>query len=450
MNFFSKFVIVFICVLTFTNSQGQASYYLKQEITHKAINEGNKGDVTTYFEVFYFDAHSLVFISKEKRIVIKSDAKEILIIDEKNKTYLTTSIPYEPLNILTDVSSLRFLEDKKIKGILEKNETGRHISGFNCSEYSLSLDTRYPQLIKLWTTTDINVTEQMQNSLKYFWMVKHYNCDDTVITGLSNMNGFVLEYDITEKHRNETHITKAVCVEFSEKEIPQEVLTITAEYHLKDKITYNDLVNETLGEESRTYNSEELAVLNIIDKFREGYQRRDVEYVDEWVEELFAKDAFVLGTDAPWPDTWEWRGGHEAAKEMFARDWRRWGNVKIFNDETFVNVDGDAAWIVAFAVVNMYRDDDDRSRQRSLSRIDEYIKEKSWTSRRAIYEIIADASSVLAQYERGFNFVTPMRTEFGLVKRDGKWLLKMVHFSHPARGFRSFRLLHSDPNLLEY
>jgi len=442
-----KIVSVLIYLMIFKNILAQDTYYLKQELTNKIVSEANKKDDKIYIEEFYFNVDFLVFNSPGKRIVINNKAQNILFVDKKNKTYLKTSLPFNPLNILTEVSSLRFIEDSKAKGMFEKSGSGKQISGISCNKYLLSLNTRYPEAITLWTTSGITITGKIKNLLKQFWTIEHYNCNEAVIANILSMNGFVLEYELIQKRRNETRITKAVCIEFSKKEFPHDLLAVSDEYSLKEKITYTDLIDGTLGEKPKIYNSDEIAVLDVIEKFRDGYRKKDLDYIDQWVEALFAEDAFILGTDAPWPDTWEWQGGHKAAKEMFARDWRRWGDVKIFDDEIFINVDGNAAWVVAFATVTRSGNDDNKSRQRSLARIAEYSKEESWTSRRVLYEIIADASNVLAQYERGDDFITPMRTEFGLIKLDGKWLLKMIHFSHPARGFRSFRLFRSDIKL---
>lgn len=450
MNRYLKILFVLLCLAMVQSALAQEAYYLKQEVSHKTVREGTASDKSTYIEELYLNDDYLVLLSKGRMIVIKNAAKEILIVDTDNQTYLKTAVPYDPMNVLTEVSALRFLEDEKAKGTLKQGGSARQISGSSCPEYTLTLETRYPQKITLWAAAEFALTGEMKNNLKQFRTIEHYNCGDEILNALSDLNGLVLEYETIVQRRGETRVSKAVCLEFSEREIPRELLAVGGTFTLKEKLTYTDLTNAALGQKPKPYNSEELAVLRVIERFRDGYRRRDVDYVDEWVKELFAEDAFILGTDAPWPDTWEWRGGHTAAREMFARDWSRWGNVKIFDDEIFVNVDGDAAWVAAFAVVSQHRDDDDRSRQRSLARIGDYVKEEGWTSRRAAYEIIADASSVLVQYERGFNFAAPMRTEFGLIKRGGKWLLKMVHFSHPARGFRSFRLFNAKPGLLEY
>ena len=80
------------------------------------------------------------------------------------------------------------------------------------------------------------------------------------------------------------------------------------------------------------------------------------------------------------------------------------------------------------------------SRKRSLQRIKEYT-EKNWESKRALYEVINDASMVLTQYERGETFTWPIRITMSLVRINQDWKIRQVHFSFPGRGFPSVRIL---------
>jgi len=161
-----KIVSVLIYLMIFKNILAQDTYYLKQELTNKIVSEANKKDDKIYIEEFYFNVDFLVFNSPGKRIVINNKAQNILFVDKKNKTYLKTSLPFNPLNILTEVSSLRFIEDSKAKGMFEKSGSGKQISGISCNKYLLSLNTRYPEAITLWTTSGITITGKIKNLLK--------------------------------------------------------------------------------------------------------------------------------------------------------------------------------------------------------------------------------------------------------------------------------------------
>jgi hypothetical protein len=224
MDRFLKAFFVLLCLAMAQSALAQGSFYLKQEVTQKTVREGAVSDENTDIEEIFLNNDYLVLVSKGRRIVIKSPAEEILIVDLDNHTYLKTTVPYDPMNVLTEVSALRFLEDERVKGTLEQKKSARQISGSSCLEYRLKLETRYPQEITLWTAAEMALTGEMKNNLKQFRAIEHYNCDDEISTALSDLKGLVLEYEIREQRRAEIRISKAVCREFSEKEIPMETV----------------------------------------------------------------------------------------------------------------------------------------------------------------------------------------------------------------------------------
>jgi len=65
--------------------------------------------------------------------------------------------------------------------------------------------------------------------------------------------------------------------------------------------------------------------------------------------------------------------------------------------------------------------------------------EKDWESKRALYEIIHDASTILVQYERGDTYLWPVRCTYNLKKIDSKWKIKQLHYSWSGSGFPSAR-----------
>ncbi len=189
---------------------------------------------------------------------------------------------------------------------------------------------------------------------------------------------------------------------------------------------------------------DELQLKTILEKLQEGYSKRDVSKVKSWIQELFDEEVTVIGTNAINAGDFEWRKGHDAAIEMFQSDWQNWGDVVMNLTNAQIDIEDQNAWIAMNATVTRNTKDSERhsaelSRQRSLKRIKEY-SEKKWKSKRALYEIIHDASMILTQYERGETFVWPIRISLGLIKRQNNWKIRNVHFSFPGRGFPNVRI----------
>ena len=60
-----KILFSFLCLAFFQNVLAQEAYYLKQEVTHKIVSEGNSTEQDNFIEEFYFNNHFLVFVSTE-------------------------------------------------------------------------------------------------------------------------------------------------------------------------------------------------------------------------------------------------------------------------------------------------------------------------------------------------------------------------------------------------
>ena len=445
-----KFRIFFLIILLFSCyrliSQENQCYHLKYIVETSIKSDfSHIAGYSTDFEEYYLTDNMLVYVFNSGRCIIDLDTKSLTLVDDENKTYIKSSIPFDPLSVLTEVSALRYLNTEKVKGTVIKSNESLEINEKICSRYNIEIRTGRPVKISQWISEDVSINSELFASLIFeLKKMKYFNCTDMFLKEWCSIPGVPFRIEInTQSSISETNIAVNL-EEISKIHLPESALKIDDDYINKNSITYNDLSDLRAGTPPKHYNKEELAVLEVIKKFRTGCLERDVSRIDRWIKELFAGDVFVLGTDAAWPDTWEWRGGLNPAKEMFTMDWKRWGDVEIFLDDLYLSVDKNAAWAVAFATVTREANDDDRSRRRSMARINEYIEKEDWSSRRILYEIIADAGNVLVQYERDDKFISLLRINLNLVKREGRWLLKLIHFSHPASGFRSRRLYDTD------
>lgn len=207
----------------------------------------------------------------------------------------------------------------------------------------------------------------------------------------------------------------------------------------------DELIASRLKKKTQKQTTELKEISTLLKKFEEGYTKRDISNVLNWVKELMATDVQIIGTNSVFPEDFEWRSGHEAAFEMFENDWKNWGDVRFYMDEAEISVEKDAAWVAIFAIVTVDSNKKtnrafEASKKRSLTRIKNYC-EDDLPSTRVLYEIINDAIMVLSQYERDKIFVWPIRVTLALMKIENIWKIKQIHFSWPGRGFPSVRLL---------
>jgi ketosteroid isomerase-like protein len=393
---------------------------------------------------YYVADDALLYESYENklRILVHGGSRQVTIVDDHHKTYLTTPLPFDPASVLTPVSALRLRSGTRRSGTVEQTDETRSIAGYPCRLHIVRIAAPNPIEIRVWMTTDI--AQSIDGYAAYIDEIRRFlfpYFSEDIRSDWLGIPGVPVRIESMAHGRDSKTRTRHELVETALARLPVLEVERDREYAKKPKITHTELLSQILGPPQREYSQDERAVLRVVEEFAAGYRERDLEALDGWIERLLTEDVFVLGTDAAFPDSWEWRRGKEAAREMFERDWSRWGNVEIFSDEISMGIDGDSAWVAAFATVTRHGDDMERSRQRSLGRIERYSTNEEWSSRLALYEILADATNVLVQYERDSKFVWPLRAQFGL-RRDGKkWLIRTIQFSHPARGFRAWRLV---------
>jgi hypothetical protein len=92
-------------------------------------------------------------------------------------------------------------------------------------------------------------------------------------------------------------------------------------------------------------------ILHQLNRFQEGYSKRDVSKVDSFAEQLFSKNNIVIiGTGGPQ----EVVVGYKEAARLVESDWRSWGDCRILVDNAQISAFGDTAW---FATVGTVKSD---------------------------------------------------------------------------------------------
>src|SRR5574338_1448312 len=88
----------------------------------------------------------------------------------------------------------------------------------------------------------------------------------------------------------------------------------------------------------------------LLERFQEGYTRRDVRQVEAFME-LFSADAEVIGTNGVRPGVDEWYLDRASARELVEGDWQGWGDLRLDWDSLSVRRRGFVGWVAAAATV---------------------------------------------------------------------------------------------------
>lgn len=93
--------------------------------------------------------------------------------------------------------------------------------------------------------------------------------------------------------------------------------------------------------------AERSKIVSQLNKFQDGYTKRDTSQIKSFMNELFSKDnLLVLGT---MPN--EILKNHNSASRLVKADWRRWGDCTFLINNSNISVSGNVAWISTIGYV---------------------------------------------------------------------------------------------------
>jgi hypothetical protein len=81
-------------------------------------------------------------------------------------------------------------------------------------------------------------------------------------------------------------------------------------------------------------------IIGQLNKFRNGYSKRDTSQVNAFMESLYSSEnILILGTSPG-----EVFSGYERASRLVRSDWESWGDCRFMTDSAYISSEGDVAW----------------------------------------------------------------------------------------------------------
>jgi uncharacterized damage-inducible protein DinB len=179
----------------------------------------------------------------------------------------------------------------------------------------------------------------------------------------------------------------------------------------------------------------------VLQQFQDGYTRRDVTTVDEFMQ-LFADDAGleVIGTNGVRPGVDEWYVDKAGARELVKGDWEGWGDVRLDVAGAHIQVRGEVAWLATSATVSMTIGAEENYRG-YLQHIKDVIDQDGPSAEIKMLDILRGGSNTLYELRRGEQFVWPLRFTAVLVRQGDGWRFHQMQFSFPTTRFPDERIV---------
>ena len=173
-------------------------------------------------------------------------------------------------------------------------------------------------------------------------------------------------------------------------------------------------------------------VRNILHNFQDGYIARDKSKLDEFME-LFAptEEIELIGVGASEREGDEWFTGRTAIRDIIDGDWTYWGTVDIDLNGTRITVSGETAWFSATGTLTS-GDEYEEAFPFYLEQMRDLLMDESKTYDERLTDATHFGVRRLRDRMRGNGAKWPFVITGVLVKMDGCWGIRTLHWSFPA------------------
>lgn len=179
------------------------------------------------------------------------------------------------------------------------------------------------------------------------------------------------------------------------------------------------------------YNEE---LKRLLERFQEGYIRKDVSMVDSFMEDLFdrGKSVLIIGTSND-----EWMVTYDEARELFISDWEYWGNFTLDIGSAGIHFFDNCALIHTDASVEYKFSSSEETFSRYTGYIKEYFDDNSRNSKKSDEAKLTEVNWVLAHFMQPRNkaerrYLWKLRLSIILTRSSGRWVIRQMQFSAPS------------------
>jgi hypothetical protein len=178
----------------------------------------------------------------------------------------------------------------------------------------------------------------------------------------------------------------------------------------------------------------------VLQRFQDGYTRREVTTVDEFMH-LFAEAGLeVIGTNGVKPGVDEWYVDKAGVRQLVQGDWEGWGDLRLDVGGAQIQARGDVAWLATSATVSTIIRADENF-ESYLQRIKAVIDQTGSSAEEKLLDILRGGSNTLYELRRGERFVWPLRFTAVLVRESAGWRFVQMQFSFPTTRFPDERIV---------
>ena len=175
-----------------------------------------------------------------------------------------------------------------------------------------------------------------------------------------------------------------------------------------------------------------LEIRAVLQKFQHGYDERNLERLDSFMNLFVAKDDVeLIGIGAAQRGGYEWFEGLDKVREIIQSDWEHWGNVVIDVACAKINVHGEVAWLSTTGILEQ-TDHFNKTLPFFLKQMKDLLEDEDKTPDEQLVEATHYGMRRLRERLKKVGHPWPFVITATLEKEAGHWRFHTIHWSMPV------------------
>jgi len=193
----------------------------------------------------WFNDNQFAFISPETAIIADLKKNIIDIINNKQKTYIESPLPFDFTKILDPQMAQMMGQMMKMTVTVAPNAQTKTIGQWKCAGYDVTINMMMmPVKITVWSSTDVPFDVVKFRDLYMNVMKAQMRLDDASVKEMMKIDGYWIASETTMEMMGTKMRTTSEVVEITKKSADASVYSVPAGYTKKDKLSMQDMQNQ--------------------------------------------------------------------------------------------------------------------------------------------------------------------------------------------------------------
>jgi hypothetical protein len=193
----------------------------------------------------WFNDNQFAFISPETTIIVDLKKNIIDIINNTQKTYIESPLPFDFTKILDPQMAQMMGQMMKMTVTAAPNNQTKTVGQWKCDGYDVTINMMMmPMKIAVWASTDVPFDVAKFKNLYMNVMKAQMRLDEASVTEMMKVKGYWIASETSMEMMGTKMRTTNEVVEITKKTASASVYSVPAGFTKKDKLSMQDMQNK--------------------------------------------------------------------------------------------------------------------------------------------------------------------------------------------------------------